>query len=93
MTAHGPAVSTGAPLNEVTSDVHDRVAQMERLRSQRRAVKAAGRDEQRAGGVQVGIGRRLGILHVAVSPQERDQPVGPQRRLFCVQLQIASNRF
>jgi len=59
---------------------------------QRWAVKAARGDEQRAAGVQVRIGGGLGILHVAVAPQERDQPSG-RMRLFSVHVQIESKRF
>ena len=53
----------------------DGPSQSQGVRAQRGPVEAAGADQQRARGIQVGVGSRLRVLDAAVLPQERDQPV------------------
>ena len=76
-----------------TSTRHDRLCRVRApSRCRLRAVEAAGGDQQRAAGVQVGVGRRLGVHHVAVLARgTRCSPSGRWRLSF-VQLQILSKR-
>ena len=48
---------------------HDGPPQCQGLCAQSGAAEATGADEQRAGGVHVGVGGRLRVLDAAVPPQ------------------------
>ena len=56
--------------------VQDRLAEVERLLLVGGLLEAARGHQQGARGVHVGVGGRLRVRHLAVLPEEREQPVG-----------------
>ncbi len=54
---------------------------MQSLRSVGGMVKAAGRKEQRPGGVKICVGRRVSIDDSAVGPMPGEQPIGQLQML------------